>query len=85
MPWQELIDIIRLFYPNNEGPGRPARPLIGMLKLYFLQIWCALSESVTQELMHDSHVVQQFVALGLRKDASRAETTIFWQLLEDCR
>ncbi|ASV75805.1 hypothetical protein THTE_3203 [Thermogutta terrifontis] len=37
--------------------------------------------------MHDSHVVQQVVALGLRKDASPAETTIcrFRQLLEDCR
>ncbi|MBC7353242.1 MAG: IS5 family transposase [Thermogutta sp.] len=85
MPWQELIDIVKPFYPNNEGPGRPAKPLIWMLKLYFLQIWYALSDSLTEELMHDSHAVQQFLGLDLGKDAPPDETTIcrFRQLLED--
>lgn len=85
MPWQELIDIVKPFYPNNEGPGRPAKPLIWMLKLYFLQIWYALSDPLTEELMHDSHAVQQFLGLDLGKDAPPDETTIcrFRQLLED--
>jgi len=85
MPWQELIDTVNPFYPNNEGPGRPAKPLIWMLKLYFLQIWYALSDPLTEELMHDSHAVQQFLGLNLGKDAPPDETTIcrFRQLLED--
>jgi hypothetical protein len=54
----EFIGIIKPFYPHNEGPVRPAKPAIGMLKLYSLQIWYALSDPLTKELMHDSHSVQ---------------------------
>ncbi len=84
MPWQELMSLVEPFYPKGDGPGRPVKPLIWMLKLYFLQIWYALSDPLTEELMHDSHAVQQFLGLDLGKDAPPDETTIcrFRQLLE---
>lgn len=54
----EFIAIIKPFYPHNEGPVRPAKPAIGMLKLDSLQICYALSDPLTKELMHDSPAVQ---------------------------
>ena len=61
MPWQELCRLVEPFYPKREGPGRRPKPLLWMLKLYFLQIWYSLSDPQTEELMHDSHAVQQFL------------------------
>jgi len=84
MPWQELIRLVEPFYPKADGPGRPPKPLLWMLKLYFLQIWYGLSGPQTEELMHDSHAVQEFLGLDLGKDAPPDETTIlrFRHLIE---
>lgn len=69
MPWQGLVKLVEPFYPKSDQPGRPVKPLIWMLKLYFLQIWYGLSDPRTEELMHDSHAVQEFLGLDLGKDA----------------
>ena len=84
MPWQELCRLVEPFYPKGEGPGRRPKPLLWMLKLYFLQIWYSLSDPQTEELMHDSHAVQQFLGLDLGRDAPPDETTIlrFRHLIE---
>ncbi|GAB6188037.1 hypothetical protein JCM17478_35390 [Thermopirellula anaerolimosa] len=63
MPWQGLVKLVEPFYPKSDQPGRPVKPLIWMLKLYFLQIWYGLSDPRTEELMHDSHAVQEFLGL----------------------
>lgn len=39
IPWEELAKEVELYDPKNEGPWRPAKPLIWMWKLYFLQLW----------------------------------------------
>jgi len=87
MPWRELMNLVEPFYPKSDGPGRPVKPLIWMLKLYFLQIWYKLSDPQTEELMHDSHAVQEFLGLDLGKDAPPDETTIlrFRHLIEKHR
>jgi len=84
MPWQGLVKLVEPFYPKSDQPGRPVKPLIWMLKLYFLQIWYGLSDPRTEELMHDSHAVQEFLGLDLGKDAPPDETTIcrFRHLIE---
>lgn len=85
MPWAALAEIVEPCYPQSEGPGRPAKPLIWMLKLYFLQVWYALSDPQTEELMHDSPAVQEFLGLDLGQDAPPDETTIlrFRHLIEE--
>ncbi len=87
MPWQELCRLVEPFYPKAEGPGRRPKPLLWMLKLYFLQIWYSLSDPQTEELMHDSHAVQQFLGLDLGRDDPPDETTIlrFRHLVEKHR
>ncbi len=85
MPWAELIRLVDPYYPKQNGPGRPTKPLLWMLKLYFLQIWFHLSDPQTEEIMHDSHAVQEFLGLDLGRDAPPDETTIcrFRHLLEE--
>ncbi len=87
MPWQELCRLVEPFYPKGEGPGRRPKPLLWMLKLYFLQIWYSLSDPQTEELMHDSHAVQQFLGLDLGRDDPPDEMTIlrFRHLIEKHR
>jgi hypothetical protein len=52
MPWQALVELVEPYWPKQDGPGRPTKPLLWMLKLYFLQIWFHLSDPQTEELMH---------------------------------
>jgi len=84
MPWAELMKIIEPFYPKSGVPGRPVKPLLWMVKLFYLQLWYSLSDPQTEELMHDSHAVQEFLGLDLGKDAPPDETTIlrFRHLIE---
>ena len=84
IPWEELAKEVQPYYPKKEGLGRPAKPLIWMLKLYFLQLWYGLSDPATEDQMYDSHAVQEFLGLDLGKDWPPDETTIckFRHLLE---
>jgi len=84
MPWGALMELVEPYYPKDEGPGRPAKPLLWMLKLYFLQIWWNLSDRQTEQAMHDSHAVAEFLGLDLGRDTPPDETTIcrFRHLLE---
>lgn len=84
MPWDELMRLVEPFYPKSEGPGRPVKPLLWMIKLYFLQVWYSLSDPQSEELMHDSYAVQEYLGLDLGKDAPPDETTIlrFRHLIE---
>jgi IS5 family transposase len=52
MPWQALVELVEPYGPKPVGPGRPTKPLLWMLKLYFLPIWFHLSDPQTEEWMH---------------------------------
>lgn len=84
MAWRELIALIEPYYPKEGQPGRPVTPLMWMIKLFFIQIWFGLSDPQTEELMHDSHAVQQFLGLDLGRDRPPDETAIlrFRHLIE---
>ncbi len=85
--WEELAKEVEPYYPKHEGPGRPAKPLIWMLKLYFLQLWYGLSDSQAEDEAYDSHAVQEFLGIDLRKDRPPDEMAIrkFRHLLEQHR
>ena len=38
MPWDEWMRLVEPFYPKSERPGRPVKPVLWMVKLYFLQV-----------------------------------------------
>lgn len=51
IPWGKLVNVVEQFYPKEGGPGRPVRPLIWMLKVYFLQIWYRLLDPEAEDIM----------------------------------
>ncbi|WP_432212627.1 transposase, partial [Pseudomonas aeruginosa] len=47
-PWQGLIALIEPHYPKGEG-GRPAYPLMAMLRVHLLQNWFGYSDPAMEE------------------------------------
>ncbi len=49
MPWQPLMGVVQRYWPKQEDSRRSAKPILWILKLCFLQIWCNLSDAQTEE------------------------------------
>ena len=43
IPWEKLLQVVRKHYPV-AGNGRQPMPLERMLRIYFMQQWCRLSD-----------------------------------------
>ncbi|AKF45408.1 Transposase domain (DUF772) [Pseudomonas syringae pv. syringae B301D] len=43
VPWKGLIALIEPYYPKGEG-GRPAYPLMAMLRVHLMQNWFGYSD-----------------------------------------
>lgn len=78
-----MAQLIEPHYPRGIG-GRPAQPLVRMLKIHCLQQWFALSDPAAEEAIYDRASFQRFLELDLLSDAVPDETTIlnFRHLLE---
>lgn len=48
IPWTDLIQAVRPHYFDNEV-DRPARDILLMLKIYFLQQWFNLGDSTVED------------------------------------
>nr|WP_228288973.1 transposase [Klebsiella pneumoniae] len=48
VPWKGLIALIEPHYPKGEG-GRPAYPLMAMLRVHLLQNWFGYSDPAMEE------------------------------------
>ena len=72
VPWDRLQALIAPHYPK-AGPkgGRPPMPLEGMLRVYFLQNWYALSDPMAEETLYDSEAMRRFADIELVTTASR--------------
>ena len=85
VPWTRPLALIEPHYPKT-GPkgGRPPMPIETMLRLYFLQNWCALSVPMAEETLYDSYAMRRFTGIQLGDDRISDETTIlnFRHLLE---
>lgn len=83
IPWKELLALIAPHYPKSVR-GRPAMPLITMLRIYFLQQWFNLSDPAAEEALYDSEAMRRFARVELGDEAVPDETTIlhFRHLLE---
>lgn len=83
VPWSRLVDLIELYYPKAVK-GRKPMPSEVMFRIYYLQQWYGLSDSVAEESLYDHESMRRFAGLELGEDAIPDETTIlkFRHLLE---
>lgn len=50
VPWNGLIKLIVPYYPKGEG-GRPAYPLMTMLRVHLMQNWFGYSDPAMEETL----------------------------------
>jgi IS5 family transposase len=55
-----------------------------MLRIHFLQYWCALSDPAVEEALYDSASMRRFVSIDLGREPAPEETTVckFCHLLD---
>jgi transposase, IS5 family len=83
IPWEELLQIIKQYYPR-AGNGRQPMPLGRMLRIYFMQQWYGLSDPAMEDALYDIESMRRFAGIDLEVDVIPDETTIlhFRHLLE---
>ncbi len=64
VPWKGLIALIEPHYPKGEG-GRPAYPLMAMLRVHLLQNWFGYSDPAMEEALYETTILRQFAGLNL--------------------
>ena len=79
VPWKGLIALIEPHYPKGEG-GRPAYPLMAMLRVHLLQNWFGYSDPAMEEALYETTILRQFAGLNLERIPD--ETTLRCQLVE---
>ena len=84
IPWAELTEVIKPFYPAPKKAGRRPVGIERMLRIHFLQHWFELSDPAAEEALYDSRAMRRFVGIDLGKEAVPDETTIlkFRHLME---
>lgn len=84
IPWRDLCEVIKPFYPKPEGAGRRPVGLERMLRIHFLQHWFNLSDPAVEEALYDSRAMRRFVGIDLGREPAPDETTVcnFRHLLE---
>ena len=85
IPWSELCDAIKPYYPKSpKGAGRKPIGIDRMLRIHFLYFWFELSDPAAEEALYDSRAMRLFVGIDLGKEPVPDETTIckFRHLME---
>lgn len=62
VPWKGLIALIEPHYPKGEG-GRPAYPLMAMLRIHLMQNWFGYSDPAMEESLYETTILRQFAGL----------------------
>jgi IS5 family transposase len=83
IPWEELLQDIKKYYPK-AGNGRQPMPLEKMLRIYFMQQWYGLSDPAMEDALYDIESMRRFADIDIEVDIIPDETTIlhFRHLLE---
>jgi len=83
IPWTELQQVIKRYYPK-AGNGRQPMPLETMLRIYFMQQWYGLSDPAMEDALYDIESLRRFAGIDMEVDVIPDETTIlnFRHLLE---
>jgi transposase, IS5 family len=75
IPWAELIEVIKKYYPK-AGNGRQPMPLERMLRIYFMQQWYGLSDPAMEDALYDIESMRRFADIDIACDVVPDETTI---------
>jgi len=83
IPWEELLQIVKKYYPV-AGNGRHPMPMERMLRIYFMQQWYGLSDPAMEDALYDIESMRRFADIDIGVDVIPDETTIlnFRHLLE---
>ena len=81
VPWKGLIALIEPHYPKGEG-GRPAYPLMAMLRLHLMQNWFGYSDPAMEEALYETTILRQFAGLSLERIPDETTILNFRRLLE---
>ncbi len=81
VPWKGLIALIEPHYPKGNG-GRPAYPLIAMLRLHLMQNWFGYSDPAMEEALYETTILRQFAGLSLERIPDETTILNFRRLLE---
>jgi len=83
IPWEELLQIVKEYYPV-AGNGRHPIPMERMLRIYFMQQWYGLSDPAMEDALYDIESMRRFADVNIEVDVIPDETTIlnFRHLLE---
>ncbi|OKP64468.1 IS5 family transposase, partial [Pseudomonas fluorescens] len=68
-------------YPKGEG-GRPAYPLMAMLRVHLLQNWFGYSDPAMEEALYETTILRQFAGLNLERIPDETTILNFRRLLE---
>nr|ANC68231.1 TnpA2 [Pseudomonas oleovorans] len=81
VPWKGLISLIEPHYPKGEG-GRPAYPLMAMLRVHLMQNWFGYSDPAMEEALYETTILRQFAGLSLERIPDETTILNFRRLLE---
>ena len=81
VPWTGLIALIEPHYPKGEG-GRPAYPLMAMLRVHLMQNWFGYSDPAMEEALYETTILRQFAGLSLERIPDETTILNFRRLLE---
>lgn len=81
VPWKGLIALIEPHYPKGEG-GRPAYPLVAMLRVHLMQNWFGYSDPAMEEALYETTILRQFAGLSLERIPDETTILNFRRLLE---
>ena len=81
VPWKGLIALIEPHYPRGEG-GRPAYPLMVMLRVHLMQNWFGYSDPAMEEALYETTILRQFAGLSLERIPDETTILNFRRLLE---
>jgi|SRR5450830_1936979 len=80
VPWKGLITLIEPHYPKGEG-GRPAYPLMTMLRVHLMQNWFGYRGSAMEEALYETTIPSQLSELHLDRIPDETTTLNFRRLL----
>ena len=81
VPWKGLITLIEPHYPKGDG-GRPAYPLMAMLRVHLMQNWFGYSDPTMEEALYETTILRQFAGLSLERIPDETTILNFRRLLE---
>ena len=74
--------LIEPHYPKGEG-GRPAYPLMAMLRIHLMQNWFGYSDPAMEEALYETTILRQFAGLSLERIPDETTILNFRRLLEN--